>query len=224
QRGLETVLRVPELGRDEHLVPGEPGLPDRLAHVGLVTVHRGGVDGPIAGLQGIPDRVPGDRARLRLEDPEAEPRDLGSLVEFHPRGDRGAARKRHGWASVPGGLSSAARGSGAGRGGAKPRRGPPFLESLVVPAQLGLVFGAYRERPPRRIRPRTVRSSGVELDVARSIVASATILRCGFAEGRSVGEIVRGAHVAERTLEEVTHARAYPARESIRPSVVRGSG
>src|SRR4051794_26471581 len=77
---VEAVAVVVELGGDEDLVAGQPGLRQRLADALLVAVHLRGVDVPVAGVEGRPYRL---RRLLRrhLVHPEAELRDLHAIVE-----------------------------------------------------------------------------------------------------------------------------------------------
>ena len=80
QRLVEAVIRIAELGRDEHVRP----VLQRLADALLVAIHRGGVDEAIA----VGDRLPHDLGRRLgrgLEDAEPELRHRDAVVEGDDR-------------------------------------------------------------------------------------------------------------------------------------------
>src|SRR5580693_4954831 len=78
--GVGLVGVVAQLAGDEDVAPVEARLGDGLAHLGLVAVHLGGVDVPIAGFE---RGAHGGRRvlRLDLEDAEAELRDGLAVVQ-----------------------------------------------------------------------------------------------------------------------------------------------
>src|SRR5882757_1802075 len=71
---------VVQLGGDEHLITGQAGFRDGLADTLLVAVTLGGVDVPVAGLEGLQHGLRG-LIRWDLEDPEAELRDVNAVVQ-----------------------------------------------------------------------------------------------------------------------------------------------
>src|SRR6476660_5033493 len=80
QRVVVRVEAVVELAGDEDVVAVDAGGADGLADLLLVSVHLGGVDVPVADLEGRERRVLG-LLRVDLEHPEAELRDLDAVVE-----------------------------------------------------------------------------------------------------------------------------------------------
>ena len=83
-RHVGLVEAVVELAGDEQLVARDPGGADRLADALLVAVHLGGVDVPVAGLEGLsgdPRRV----LRRDLEHAEAELGDGVAVVQGQVR-------------------------------------------------------------------------------------------------------------------------------------------
>jgi hypothetical protein len=70
--GLVVAVVVdPDLGLDEDLGPVDPGCGDRFADLALVGRGGGGVDEPVAGVEGGADGIAG-LVRWGLEDAEAE--------------------------------------------------------------------------------------------------------------------------------------------------------
>ena len=62
RRGLVAVVAlivIPDLGGDEYLAAFEAAAGDRVCHAGLVAVHRGRVDHPVAGLECMKDGIGG---------------------------------------------------------------------------------------------------------------------------------------------------------------------
>jgi hypothetical protein len=79
-RRVEAVVLVVQLCGDEHLAPGQPGVGDRVSDALFVAVHLSGVDVSVAGLERLPHGLRG-LVRVDLEDPEAELRDLDTVVQ-----------------------------------------------------------------------------------------------------------------------------------------------
>lgn len=75
QRAVVTLLVVPQLGGDEQLLARQPGAGDGLAHAFLVLVNGGGIDVPVADLEGVQHGL-ASLLRWYLEHAEAELRDL----------------------------------------------------------------------------------------------------------------------------------------------------
>src|SRR5438105_6921735 len=88
QRGVETMVAVPEFRRDEDLVARNAALADGRSHVSFVSVHLRGVNQPVAAFEGGGDGLPGLLAGARLPHAQAEDGDLPSIVERDPRIDR----------------------------------------------------------------------------------------------------------------------------------------
>ena len=80
QRGVATLVVVPDLGRHEQVVAVDAGLGDGLADGGLVVVELGGVDVSVADLESGRDGCLG-LGRGDLEDAEPDLRDLDAVVE-----------------------------------------------------------------------------------------------------------------------------------------------
>ena len=97
--GAVGVARL-QLGGDEHLAAVQAAVPDGPADLGLVAVHGGGVDVPVAELQGVRDGLVGAPARQL---PGAEP--------DHRHGDPGTqvCHRNIGHSAHPGGYPRAAR-------------------------------------------------------------------------------------------------------------------
>src|SRR5438094_2682056 len=72
QGGLVAMVVVPELRRDEYLVPRDPALPHRDSKIAFVPVQLRGIEQAVSDLQGIRDRVPGRLPRAGLPHPEAQ--------------------------------------------------------------------------------------------------------------------------------------------------------
>jgi hypothetical protein len=109
-RVVRQVRAVVQLAGHEELVATQARRGDGGADAGLVAVHLGGVDVPVADLDG------GLHGRLRLgrrhlEDPEAELRDGAAVVQRDGRysGSHGAPRDR--WWVSPTALPVSPRGS-----------------------------------------------------------------------------------------------------------------
>jgi len=79
-RIIGPVKSVVELARDVNLAAIQPRSPDRLSDAFLVAVHLGGVDVPIADLQGLTDRL-GSLSGVDLENSEAELGNRPAAVE-----------------------------------------------------------------------------------------------------------------------------------------------
>ena len=69
----------PDLGGEEELLPGQAALRQGLAHALLVVVGLGGVDGPVAHVDGLPHAAAGI-LRRRLIDPVAQLRHLDAVM------------------------------------------------------------------------------------------------------------------------------------------------
>src|SRR5580692_4416134 len=84
ERGIQALISVPELGRDEHILAGNTGSAQALAHSFLILIDRSGIDMAIAVSQGsLDDRCRG--GRWRLEDTEAELRHGVSVAQHDIR-------------------------------------------------------------------------------------------------------------------------------------------
>src|SRR2546422_2531871 len=92
QRGLVSVVAVPELRCDENLVSWNSALPDRRADVPFVRVHFRGIDQATSDLQGGGDGRPCLLARRGLPHAEAQDRHLVSVVQGRTRFDGEAHR------------------------------------------------------------------------------------------------------------------------------------
>ena len=88
QGGVEPMVVVPQLRRNEDLLPRESALPHRGADVRLVPVELRGVDEPVAGLERDRHRLVGGAPRRDLPHPEAEQGHLHTVVQLHRRPDR----------------------------------------------------------------------------------------------------------------------------------------
>src|SRR5881396_2826582 len=88
QRGVETMVAVPEFRRDEDLVARNAALADGRSHISFVSVHFRGVDHSVAAFEGGGDGLPGLLAGARLPHAQAEDGDLPSIVECDPGVDR----------------------------------------------------------------------------------------------------------------------------------------
>ncbi len=80
QGRVVALVLVPQLGGDEELVAGDPRALHALPHTGLVAIGRGGVDGPVAGLQRRRHGVGGGVGRA-LPDPQANLGHGAAIVE-----------------------------------------------------------------------------------------------------------------------------------------------
>ena len=73
------------LAGHEELLPGEPAGADTLSHAPLVAIGLGGVDGPVAHLDGVPHAAAGV-LRRRLIDAVAQLRHFDAVIQsdvFH---------------------------------------------------------------------------------------------------------------------------------------------
>jgi hypothetical protein len=71
QRPVAAMIVVPDLRGDEYLAALEPAFGDPLCHLGLVVVHRGRVDQPVARLQRTGHRI-GGVVRRHFKDAETQ--------------------------------------------------------------------------------------------------------------------------------------------------------
>lgn len=71
-----------QLGGDEHLGPVQAAVGDGAADLFLVPVHGGGIDVPVADLQGVPDGLVGNLA-LHLPGAKADHRHRDAAAQVH---------------------------------------------------------------------------------------------------------------------------------------------
>src|SRR5215210_4809172 len=130
-----------QLGGDEHLPAGDPAVADGPAHLPLVAVHGGGVDVPVADLQGRadgrlaagPGHLPGAQADQRHGDLLAEPTSRLAAVSGHAEGPRIYGRSSGmTMSSTTDTTYSSGTGAPSARNRCVPRAGPPSATSCAA--------------------------------------------------------------------------------------------